>query len=425
MIERSVVTIEQVQKKENYEAEQTILSMTFRRMGEASWEFKHKSFGEYLAAEYIGERLSRAIAKEEDSFSAEEWRMNTREVAGLWSELFARNIITPEVQALLEPMLWDWRGFIQGEGADNREEGLKSLLERCGAMYARFMAEADMQSLVTIAADAGIKPTQALVNCVMMTMILGSYCARALSSENEKVYFNLEKYSPGSWWKMHALLKQHTDFYNSDLIQRFFDGVSLDNPEGIQLPGNFCHGLTLPYIKIPKIQKESQSASDSIYMGGAYFYNSDLSGIDLSSVNLDGAILEGASLEGARLNYASLVGASLEGARLERARLKGARLEGARLVEASLAEAILDYAILEGARLDRAYLRGCSLKEIRDWRKIESIRLANVYGVVDAPDGFLEWAREMGAVEIESDEEWERVVLGKGWIFRTKRTPVE
>jgi hypothetical protein len=34
------------------------------------------------------------------------------------------------------------------------------------------------------------------------------------------------------------------------------------------------------------------------------------------------------------------------------------------------------------------------------------LELANLYRVINPPVGFLEWAVDRGAVEIESDEEW-------------------
>jgi hypothetical protein len=39
-------------------------------------------------------------------------------------------------------------------------------------------------------------------------------------------------------------------------------------------------------------------------------------------------------------------------------------------------------------------------------QEIAEIKLANVFGVKDAPTGFLEWATRMGAVSVESDAGW-------------------
>ena len=57
---------ETVQDKNNYQAERTFLTFAFAKTGQASWEFKHKQFGEYLAAEYIAERFDVAIKRVPD-----------------------------------------------------------------------------------------------------------------------------------------------------------------------------------------------------------------------------------------------------------------------------------------------------------------------------------------------------------------------
>ncbi|NCR20519.1 MAG: hypothetical protein GPJ27_00705 [Microcystis aeruginosa L111-01] len=99
----------------------------------------------------------------------------------------------------------------------------------------------------------------------------------------------------------------------------------------------------------------------------------NLDGTNLSGANLSGANLDGASLEGANLYMANLVGANLAGANLERtclsrANLVGANLEEATLCEANLYEAYLEGAYLAGANLTGAYLTGAYLER------------ANLYG---------------------------------------------
>ena len=106
----------------------------------------------------------------------------------------------------------------------------------------------------------------------------------------------------------------------------------------------------------------------------------DLSYVNLVEANLDGASLDGASLVEANLDGASLVGARLvearlvgarlvearlDRARLDRARLDRARLDGANLVGANLVEARLDGARLDGANLVEARLDGANLVEAR------------------------------------------------------------
>lgn len=81
------------------------------------------------------------------------------------------------------------------------------------------------------------------------------------------------------------------------------------------------------------------------------------------------------------------------------------------LKSAVLSKANLSRADLSGADLSRTYLscvdfRRAKLDGIRNWKEIECLRQANIFGVRDAPDGFVEWAIDTkGAVAIESTAE--------------------
>jgi uncharacterized protein YjbI with pentapeptide repeats len=97
-------------------------------------------------------------------------------------------------------------------------------------------------------------------------------------------------------------------------------------------------------------------------------YRANLQRANFAEANLEGANLVGANLEGANLEGAYLAGANLEGANLEGAYLAGANLEGANLAVAFLVQANLDGANLERANLEMAYLEGANLER------------ANLYG---------------------------------------------
>jgi len=97
------------------------------------------------------------------------------------------------------------------------------------------------------------------------------------------------------------------------------------------------------------------------------FYEANLEEANLEGADLERADLEGANLTGAQLGWANLGGANLTGANLEGANLEGANLteanlEGANLEGASLERASLERASLEGASLERASLEGANLK---------------------------------------------------------------
>jgi len=78
--------------------------------------------------------------------------------------------------------------------------------------------------------------------------------------------------------------------------------------------------------------------------------------------------------------------------------LREADLEDADLVGANLGGAALD-----GANLRNADLRNTGLAGIR-WQAIAAIDGANVYGARNAPEGFVAWALQHGAVSVHGDE---------------------
>ncbi len=102
-----------------------------------------------------------------------------------------------------------------------------------------------------------------------------------------------------------------------------------------------------------------------------------------------------------QLDDAEFFGANLKAALLFKANFKAAVLSKANLCRADLSEADLSRAYLSCTDLCQAKLDG-----IRNWKAIECLKHANIFGVRDAPDGFVEWAIETkGAVAIESTAE--------------------
>jgi uncharacterized protein YjbI with pentapeptide repeats len=87
----------------------------------------------------------------------------------------------------------------------------------------------------------------------------------------------------------------------------------------------------------------------------------DLNGADLTRAALNSADLSRAKLNGSKLNYAELDGAMLVGAELVKANLYGANLTEAKLDCAFLTGAILDSACLNKAHLKKAILTGAFL----------------------------------------------------------------
>jgi len=158
-------------------------------------------------------------------------------------------------------------------------------------------------------------------------------------------------------------------------------------------------------------------------LSGANLSSAFLVGANLSFAHLDSAYIIMTNLSGASLNFTYLVGANLLFTRLDSADLYAALLFDANLGHVSLAKAnlnraLLDSADLEDANLQVADMREAKLKGVKNWLDIKSIRLANVWGVFDPPEGFLAWADSMGAVSAETDEEWIELITQQG-----KRVP--
>jgi hypothetical protein len=145
----------------------------------------------------------------------------------------------------------------------------------------------------------------------------------------------------------------------------------------------------------------------------------DLVGVDVSDAFLQGVRLSGANLARANLRAADVRAAVFEQADLEYADLTSANLRGGSLAKANLQYAVFTDGDLNGCNLSeadcedtdfsRVDLRNCELKNLK-WKGIKELKLANVFGVRDVPDGFMAWARQHGAVAIESDAEWQAAI---------------
>jgi len=140
-------------------------------------------------------------------------------------------------------------------------------------------------------------------------------------------------------------------------------------------------------------------------------------GVPLVGVDVSSAFLQGVRLRKARLARANFAAADardsvLEGAHVEHANLRSANLRGARLAGVSFRDSVLDEADFSGAELREADLTGASLEDADlrgadlegvKWGALQSVKGANVWGVKNAPSGFVEWAVGRGAVR--KDEE--------------------
>jgi hypothetical protein len=143
-------------------------------------------------------------------------------------------------------------------------------------------------------------------------------------------------------------------------------------------------------------------------------------GVSLTGVDAGGAFLRGIQLERAHLERCDLHAADLRSGDLRSARLYECNLQSANFRQADLSEADLSETELQdsdltqaslvqanfaGADLSRADLRYADAKDM-SWKDIQSLQLANIYGMKNASAEFLAFAEKHGAVSLESDDDW-------------------
>jgi len=142
-------------------------------------------------------------------------------------------------------------------------------------------------------------------------------------------------------------------------------------------------------------------------------------GISLVGVDVSGAFLQGIHLEHARLARSSLRAADLRNSNLNSAdmadadlratNLRESALQNVRFDRADLADADLWGADLRGADLSRAILAQADLSNTNlanlKWVDIRDLKGANIFGVKNAPEGFVAYALKHGAIQLESDSQ--------------------
>src|ERR1700759_4115500 len=124
----------------------------------------------------------------------------------------------------------------------------------------------------------------------------------------------------------------------------------------------------------------------------------------LEELHADGVPLVGVDVSGAFLQGVDLSRANLLRANFRAADVRGGNLNGAQMQYVDLASANF-----RDAALRKADLRNSDLRNAK-WQKIEAIKLANVFGIKNAPAGLLNWAIQNGAVSTESDTEWQALL---------------
>jgi hypothetical protein len=134
----------------------------------------------------------------------------------------------------------------------------------------------------------------------------------------------------------------------------------------------------------------------------------DVSGAFLQGLELVKASLMRANLEAADLRNCNLRASDLRYANLHSANLRGGDLTTVDFSDATLADSDLNGANLSGADLTRADLTDADLSNANlrgiVWHNLKGVDSVNIYGVRNAPAGFVEWAMQHGAQSRAGEE---------------------
>jgi len=147
-----------------------------------------------------------------------------------------------------------------------------------------------------------------------------------------------------------------------------------------------------------RIEALQELNADKVALVGVDASSGFLQGVHLERANLLRADLSAADLRGSTFQSADMTFANLHSANLRNADLRHTILSNVDLSDADLVGSNLTGAKLDSADLSAADLRRVNLTDA-DWRRIASIKAANIAGIRNAPQGFREWALKNGAVE--------------------------
>ena len=134
-----------------------------------------------------------------------------------------------------------------------------------------------------------------------------------------------------------------------------------------------------------------------------------LVGVDVSSAFLQGLKLERANLlradfSAADLRRSDLKSADFTNANLHFANFRESNLKNASFQSADMTNADLWGSDLAGAKLDDADISGADLRFADfgniQWKQLKKVTGANIAGVKNPPEGFVEWALKNGAVQV-------------------------
>jgi len=144
--------------------------------------------------------------------------------------------------------------------------------------------------------------------------------------------------------------------------------------------------------------------ADRIPLVGVDLSGAFLQGVHLQSAHLARSNFSAADLRDSDLSSADMSDANLRSANCRNCILRNTDLERADLTDSDLADSDLTGADISGAMLANADLSNGNLADLK-WRDNPNLKNANIFGVKNAPEGFVAYALKHGAVQVKADSQ--------------------
>jgi len=151
-----------------------------------------------------------------------------------------------------------------------------------------------------------------------------------------------------------------------------------------------------------RIEALQELNTDGISLVGVDASGAFLQGIRLQRASLARSNFSAADMRDSDLSFADLSNADLQSTNFRQSTLRNSDFDHADLTKADLWGADLSGADLSGTILADADLRNTNLANLK-WHDFRDLGGANIFGVKNAPEGFVAYALKRGAIQKESD----------------------
>ena len=338
--------------------------------GEKTFEFTHKSFGEYLTARRIVREVRLIHKKLEDRKTDPDEGWDEREALKRWAILCGSS-------AMDEYLFKFVMDEVRLEHLQDSSHVAKWQQTFCHLIWFMLLHGMPMERL-DLRPNFQEQNRQARNSEDSLLAILGVF--NRLTKNRSRIKFPSQhafgtllarlqgqrtvRSNPMSFYCLSYLdlsgcILYMRDFYEADLTgsnlrdsQLLYANLVHANLQGANLQGAQLQAANLEGANLQAANLRDANLRDANLLGA------NLLGAILVHANLQATNLEGANLQAAILLGANLIEADLEGANLQAADLKGANLQAAILLGANLEGANLEGANLEGANLEGTILEG-------------------------------------------------------------------